>query len=162
VGDESALLYQKLVKEKQIATEVMGGFNLLGSNFDVNGPLLFTIRVDYLPGRKGDEILAAADEVLGRIQQQGITADELKRAKVAFRSFFYDEIAGGGMPGFGRANLLAAFTLFDGNPNRINTILGEIEAITADDIRTAATEYFRPTNRTSIDRVPAPSAGESR
>jgi predicted Zn-dependent peptidase len=162
VGDESALLYQKLVKEEQIATEVMGGFNLLGSNFDVNGPLLFTIRVDYLPGRKGDEILAAVDEVLYRIQQEGITSDELKRAKVAFRSFFYDEIAGGSMPGFGRANLLAAFTLFDGNPNRINTILDEIEAITADDVRTAATEYFRPTNRTSIDRVPAASTGESR
>jgi predicted Zn-dependent peptidase len=159
VGDESALLYQMLVKEKQIATEVFGAFNLLGSNFDVNGPMLFTIRVDYLPGRRSDEVLAAVDEVIARIQEQGVTEDALKRAKVSLRSSLYDELAG---DGFGRANLLAAFTLFDDDPDRINTILGEIDAVTAADVRSAAREYLRNTNRTSINRVPVQGAGESR
>ena len=162
VGDESALLYQKLVKEEQIATGVVGGFNLLGSNFDVNGPMLFTIRVDYLPARKGAEVLAAVDEVVARIQEQGVTEDELKRAKVSFRSALYEDLAGGSIPGFGRANMLAAFTLFDNDPDRINGILGEIDKVTAADIQAAAREYLRNTNRTSIDRVPVQGAGESR
>ena len=34
------------------------------------------------------------------------------------------------MPRFGRANLLAAFALFDDDPGRINTILGELEKVT--------------------------------
>jgi zinc protease len=162
VGDESALLYQELVKEKRIATDVAGGFNLLGSNFDVNGPMLFTVRVDYLPSHKGADVLTAVDEVVTRIQEKGITDEELKRAKVSFRSSLYDELAGSNIPGFGRANMLAAFTLFDSDPNRINTILGEIEKITAADVQAAAREYLRTTNRTSIDRVPAVNAGESR
>jgi predicted Zn-dependent peptidase len=162
VGDESALLYQKLVKERRIASSVYGGINLLGSNFDVLGPMLYTIRVDYLNGRRGDEILAAVDEVVGRIQTQGISEDELRRAKVAFRSAFYDLLGGSSLPGFGRANLLAAFTLFDGDPARINTILDDIDRVTASDVQAAAREYLRTTNRTSIDRVPVEGAGESR
>ena len=34
VSDESAKLYQALIKENQIASQVSGGFNLLGNNFD--------------------------------------------------------------------------------------------------------------------------------
>jgi zinc protease len=162
VGDESALLYQKLVKEKRLATSVYGGVNLLGSNFDVLGPMLYTIRVDYLNERSGRDVLAAVDEVVGRIQEQGITEDELKRAKVAFRSAFYELLGGGSLPGFGRANLLAAFALFDGDPSRINTILADLEKVTTADVQAAAREYLRPTNRTSIDRVPAQNPGESR
>ena len=161
VGDESALLYQKLVKEKGIASDLYGGVNLLGSNFDVPGPMLYTLRVDYLNGRRGDDVLAAVDEVVARIQNEGITEEELRRAKVAFRSAFYDILEGSSLPGFGRANLLAAFTLFDGDPRRINTILDDIDGVTAADVQSAAREYLRATNRTSIDRVPA-AAGESR
>ena len=50
VSDESAKMYQALVKENQIASNVQGGFNYgLGNNFDYNGPMLYTFRVDYRP-----------------------------------------------------------------------------------------------------------------
>ena len=160
VSDESAKLYQALIKDRQIASRVSGWFNYaLGSNFDYNGPMLYTFRVDYRPDLKGPDVLKAVDAVIGAIQQNGITEDELRRAKLSFRSYFYESIEGGGMPLFGRADLLAAFALYDDDPNRVNTILGDLDKVTAADVQAAAKKYLIPANRTSIDRVPAAAAG---
>ena len=160
VSDESAKLYQALIKDKQIASSVSGGFNYgLGSNFDYNGPMLYTFRVDYRPDLKGADVLKAVDEVISAVQQNGITEDDLKRVKVNFRSYFLESIEGGNTPLFGRADLLAAFALYDDDPNRINTILDDLEKVTTADVQAAAKKYMVPTNRTSIDRVPAPASG---
>jgi predicted Zn-dependent peptidase len=159
VGDESARLYQTLIKDKQIASAVSGGFNYgLGNNFDYKGPMLYTFRVDYKPDLKGADVLRAVDEVIGAVQQKGITEDELKQAKVNFRSSFFDILEGGIIPGFGRADLLAAFALYDDDPNRINTILRELDKVTTADVQQAAKKYLVSSNRTSIDRRPASGA----
>ncbi len=155
VSDESAKLYQALIKENQIASNVTGGFNYgLGNNFDYNGPMLYTFRVDYRPDIKGADVLKVVDKVIAAVQEHGITDDELKQAKVNFRSSFLESLEGGAIPGFGRADLLAALALYDDDPNRINTILAELEKITATDVRDAARKYLVPANRTSIDRRP--------
>jgi predicted Zn-dependent peptidase len=67
----------------------------------------------------------------------------------------------GGMPLFGRANLLAAFALFDDDPRRINSILSELDKVTLDDVKAAAAKWLVPSNRTSIDSRPAaaPASG---
>jgi predicted Zn-dependent peptidase len=162
VGDESARWFQKLVKETQLATAIMGGFNLLGNNFDVKGPMLYTVRVDYKPDRRAAEVVAAMDEVVSAIRTNGITAEDLARARTAFESAFFEEMEGGIVPGFGKANLLAAFTLFDNDPNRINTILQELENVTPSDVQAAAARWLVPANRTSIDRRPAAAPGGAR
>jgi zinc protease len=155
VSDESAKLYQALIKENQIASNVSGGFNYgLGNNFDYNGPMLYTFRVDYRPDLKGADVLKVVDKVINAVQEHGITEEELKQAKVNFRSSFLENLEGGFIPGFGRADLLAALTLYDDDPNRINTILAELDKITATDVRDAARKYLVPANRTSIDRRP--------
>src|SRR5436305_939676 len=153
VSDESAKMYQALIKENQIASNVTGGFNYgLGNNFDYNGPMLYTFRVDYRPDLKGSDVLKVVDKVISAIQEHGVTDDELKQAKVNFRSSFLESLETGG--GFGRADLLAALALYDDEPNRINTILGELEKITAADVQLAAKKWLSPSNRTSIDRRP--------
>jgi zinc protease len=159
VSDESAKMYQALVKENQIASNVAGAFNYgLGNNFDYNGPMLYTFRVDYRPDLKGDEVLKVVDKVINAIQEHGISDEELKQAKVNFRSSFLDSLEGGIIPGFGRADLLAALALYDDDPNRINTILGELDQVTTADVQQAAKKYLVPANRTSIDRRPAGGA----
>jgi predicted Zn-dependent peptidase len=155
VGDESARWFQKLVKETQLATALMGGFNLLGNNFDMKGPMLYTVRVDYKTDRTAADVLNAMDEVLAAIRTTGIDAGDLSRARTAFESAFFEEMEGGIVPGFGKANLLGAFALFDDDPNRINTILQELEQVTPEDVRSAAARWLVPANRTSIDRRPA-------
>jgi zinc protease len=152
VSDESAKLYQALIKENQIASDVSGGFNLLGNNFDYNGPMLYTFRVDYRPDLKGADVLKVVDKVISAVQEHGISEDELKQAKVNFRSSFLESLESQG--GFGRADLLAALALYDDDPNRINTILADLDKITTSDVQQAAKKYLVPTNRTVIDRRP--------
>jgi zinc protease len=155
VSDESAKLYQALVKENQVASAVQGGFNYgLGNNFDYNGPMLYTFRVDYRPDLKGAEVMKIVDKVIDAVQEHGITDEELQQAKINFRSSFLENLEGGIIPGFGRADLLAALALYDDNPNRINTILADLDKVTAAEVRAAARKYLVPSNRTVIDRVP--------
>jgi hypothetical protein len=56
------------------------------------------------------------------------------------------------------------FALFDDDPGRINTILGELDKVTLDEVKAAANKWLVPTNRTSIDSRPAakPSAENQR
>src|SRR5262249_47710320 len=155
VSDESAKMYQALIKENQIASDVSGGFNYrLGNNFDYNRPMLYAFRVDYRPDLKGEDVLKVVDKVITAVQEHGITDDELKQAKVNFRSSFLENIEGGGFPLFGRSDLLAALALYDDDPNRINTILADIDQVTAAEVQQAAKKWLVPTNRTVIDRRP--------
>jgi predicted Zn-dependent peptidase len=158
VGDESARLHHKLVREDRLAVSVIGAFNFLGNNWDVQGPMLFTMRVDYMNDKNGDQVLDAIESVLGEVREKGITAEELAEAKTALRSAFLEEMEGGAMPRFGRANLLAAFALFEDNPGRVNAILDELEKVTVDDVKAAAGRWLVPANRTSLDLRPAGGA----
>lgn len=155
VSDESAKMYQALIKENQIASDVTGGFNYaLGNNFDYNGPMLYTFRVDYRPDLKGPDVLKVVDKVISAVQEHGITEEELRQVKVNFRSSFLENLEGGGIPGFGRSDLLAALALYDDNPNRINTILADLDKVTVAQVQQAAKKYLVPANRTVIDRRP--------
>ena len=82
----------------------------------MKGPMLYTMRVDYLNDKTAEQVLAAMESVLADVRDKGITAGELAQAKTRMRSSFLDDMEGGMMPGFGRANLLAAFALFNDDP----------------------------------------------
>jgi predicted Zn-dependent peptidase len=134
---------------------VIGAFNFLGNNWDVKGPMLFTMRVDYLNDKTAQQVLDAVETVLSEVRTKGVSEAELAQAKTALRSAFLEDMEGGFMPRFGRANLLGAFALFDDDPKRINTILDELDKVTVEDVKAAAGRWFVPTNRTSIDSRPA-------
>ena len=161
VGDESARLYQKLVRQDRLAMSTAGAFNFLGTNWDMSGPMLFTLRVDYFNDKNAGQVLDAIESVLAEVRAKGITEAELSQAKTALRSAFLEDMEGGFMPRFGRGNLLATFALFDNNPGRINTILDELDKVTVGDVKAAAERWFVKTNQTSIDSRPAakPTAG---
>jgi predicted Zn-dependent peptidase len=59
VSDESARVYQKLVRDDRLAISVIGAFNFLGTNWDVKGPMLYTMRVDYMNDKTADQDVAA-------------------------------------------------------------------------------------------------------
>jgi zinc protease len=150
-GDDSSRLYQRLVKDKAISIDWSGGINFeLGNEFDFDGPMLLVSRTSYKPNHTGDEILKEVDAVVHDVQDHGVTAKELRDAKVRFRSNFYDQLEST----FGKANLLASFALFNDDPMRINRVVNGYEALTAEQLQSAAKKYLVPTNRTAIDRVP--------
>jgi predicted Zn-dependent peptidase len=150
-GDESSRFYQRLVKEKAISIDWSGGINFdLGNEFDYNGPMLLVSRTTYKPGHTGDQILKEVDSIVRDIQEHGVTKKELNDAKVRFRSNFYDQLEAT----FSKANLLASFALFRDDPSRINKVLDTYDAVTLEQVQSAARKYLVPENRTAIDRLP--------
>ena len=158
-SDDSARMYRKLVRDDRLAMSSSGGFNFLGPNWDMKGPMLYTMRVDYFNDKTADQVIGAIEAVLDDVRKNGITPAELAQAKTTMRSSFFDEMEAGGMPLFGRANLLAVFALFDDDPARINTILNELDKVTLEDVKAAAAKWLVPSNRTSIDSRPAAKGG---
>jgi predicted Zn-dependent peptidase len=54
-----------------------------------------------------------------------------------------------------RAQAIAEYALYDGDPTLVNTDLDELLAVTADQIRHAAGVYLNTENRALLDVVPA-------
>ena len=80
----------------------------------------------------------------------------LDRALVKLESGFYDNLGATG--GFGLADLLASFALFDDNPSRINSLLAEYQKVSPELIQKTAQEYLRPGNRTVLVVQPRAAA----
>jgi zinc protease len=154
-GGRAGRIYRELVLEKQIAVEADGGIDDL---FGYNGPSQMTTRILHKPEYTNEAALAAFDAVMREVQQNGISADELEQLKVKWRSDYYATLEGGRggyLPRYGLMHLLACFTLFDNEPQLVNTILGGFLALTRDEIHTAAKQYLRNEKRAIVFRTPA-------
>jgi zinc protease len=145
-------LYQDLVQTRGLTGEVGSSMNALGNMFNINGPTLYTTWLFHDKDKTADEILAAVDAQIARLQTDPLDAATLERARVKMRSSLYDEIEG--VFGFGRADLLATYALFYDDPTRINHVEEQFAGITPELIRKTAQEYLRPTNRTVLMVVP--------
>ncbi len=152
-GDDS-LLRQELVQKRALTGRVEGGINLLGNMFDYNGPMLWMAYLFHDSNTSEDQIMQAVDAVINEVREDGVSADQLDRARVKLRSDFYDAVDSG----FGRADLLASFALFDDRPQRINELEQHFASVTPALVKKTAAEYLRPTNRTVLAVVPGKPA----
>lgn len=148
-GDDS-LLYEELVKKRGYTGQISGGINVdLGDMFDYNGPMLWTTYLMIHDASVGaDQIMASVDKVIGELQAKPVDHSLLDRNIVKMRAYIYDSMSQFG--GFGRANLLACFALFDDNPSKINALEANFRSISPDVIQRTAREYLRKTNRTVL------------
>ncbi len=153
---EDSLLHQELVKKKAYAGEVGGGINLLGNMFNYDGPMLWIGSLIHEPTHTPDEILGTMDATIARLQDAPVDKAALDRALVKLRSSLYDSLTT--LNGFGAADLLASFALFDDDPARINTLEAQFRKVTPELIRKTAQEYLRPTNRTVLVIEPGQAA----
>ena len=139
-----------------------GGINNdLGNMFDINGPALWIAvahprrgqagRRDHQGDRRGDRPPPVAP-----VDQATLDRALVKQPLAALRRV-RDAV------GFGRADLLASFALFDDDPAKINRLDDEFRKVTPELIQKTAQEYLRPTNRTvlTITPKPAPAGGSS-
>ena len=142
-----SLLHDELVRKRGLTGSVDAGINWgLGNMFDYNGPMLWIAQIFHDGDTTSDAVLAAVDAVVARIQQQPLDQATLDRAMVKLRSSLYASTEQ--FAGFGRANLLASFALFDDDPARLNTLEGEFAKVTPALLQKTAQEFLRPTNRT--------------
>ena len=105
--------------------------------------------------------MSAFDAVLREVQEKGISQEELDQLKVKWRSDYYSTLEGGRggyMPRYGLMHLLACFTLFDNEPQLVNTILEGFLGVKREEIQAVAKKYLRA--RKSRHRLPY--AGQQR
>ena len=145
-------LYQDLVQTRGLTGDVDSSMNALGNMFNINGPTLYMTWLFHDKDKTADQILAAIDAQVARLQNETLDADTMNRARLKMRSSLYDELEG--LFNFGRADLLASFALFYDDPNRINNVERRFAAVTPELVRQTAQEYLRPTNRTVLMVVP--------
>ena len=125
-------------------------------------------RILHRPEYSTDATIAAFDAVISDMQEKGITDEELDPVKVKFRADYYSTLEGGRgsyMPRFGLMHYLACFTLFDGDPKRINTVLDGFLAVTPEQVQAVAQKYLRaiaPSSRELLSQPNAHSNGGSR
>ncbi|MBK7708529.1 MAG: insulinase family protein [Acidobacteria bacterium] len=157
---EDSLIHQEFVKKKGYAGGVGGGINAyLGNMFNYNGPMLFAMDMIHDDKYTADEIKASLDEVVRQLQTQPVAQKDIDRAIVKLRSGLYDTLQQFG--GFGRADLLASFALFDDRPQNINQIEANFRKVTPALIQKTAREYLRSTNRTVVIVNPETKGGKN-
>ncbi len=157
-GGRAGRIHRQLVLEKQIAVETDGSVD----TFDANGPTQMVTRIFHKPEYTSDATIAAFDHVIRELHDQEIAEDELDPVKVKFRADYYSMLEGGMgsyMPRFGLMHYLACFTLFDGDPERINTALDGFLAVTPAEAQAAARKYLVPRNRAVLLRRPVSMEG---
>ena len=160
-GGRAGRLYRDLVLEKQIAVEADGGIDDV---FGYNGPTQMTTRILHKPEFTNETALAAFDLVIREVLENGISADELEQLKVKWRSDYYATLEGGRggyMPKYGLMHLLACFTLFDNEPQLVNTILEGFLNVTREEIQAVGRKYLRKEKRAIVLRNPMKAGSPS-
>lgn len=138
-GGGSSRLYQSLVKEKQLFS------NLDCYHFGSIDAGLLAIEGKLVKGVKIEDAAAAVDAEISNIQSTTISEQELQKVKNKTESV----IAFEDMSIMSRANSLALYELL-GDAEMMNTELQKYQAITVDDILTYSKKIFREENSNTL------------
>jgi predicted Zn-dependent peptidase len=148
-GSDASLFYQGLVKGRQIALNMSGGFGLTGP-FEYDGPTLFTVTGLYKPNSSADAMLAAMEEEIAKVAKDGVDDATLKRVKTSMVADWNNSLENI----LRRADTLAKLQTLWGDANVVNKVPGWIEGVSSKDIQRVAATYLVKANRTVIDRKP--------
>jgi zinc protease len=135
ISNKTSRLYRALV-EKELAVSVNGG---LSATID---PYIYSIVITLHPKHKSDEVLAAFDEEIRRIQDEPTPAKEITRAIKQARALFAYGAENITNQAFwlGHAEMFSTYDWF-------LTYLDNLAMVTPTDLQKAAQKYLRPQNR---------------
>jgi predicted Zn-dependent peptidase len=159
-GGPSSRFQLNLVKGKQSVIQYQAELGWpFASSLDYKDPGDYCMFLLYKPNFTGDQIVQQVQEEVAKIQNEGVDAKELERAKTILRSERITSL----QSSFQRAKLLAQYEVLDGKPEYINTDLDKLLAVTPARIQAAAKQYFTPERRSvlQIATGPSPQASSS-
>jgi len=149
----SSRMYQKFVKEKELAISVSADAS------EQRGPALFWFSVMARPTTDLAELEKLLAEEISRVQTAPVSEAELGRVRMQLRRQRAQQL----YSTRARANALGHFAVYYNDPSLINKVWDRYAQITQADIQKAAQKYFIPTNRSVITTIPKPaSAGGAR
>ncbi len=147
-GGQSSRLYQKLVKEKELVTNIFAFPN------PFRGGGYYLIIAMIAPGKKVEDVEAAINEEIARLQREPIADWELDKAKNSARRGSIQSL----QSSLGTAIRLSEYAVFYNDPSLINTQFQKIAAVTKADVQRVAQKYLKPANRTVAITTPAKNA----
>jgi predicted Zn-dependent peptidase len=151
-GGTDSRLHEALVRRTGLTGEVDSSINGLGNMFNIAGPTLWTVSLFHDRDKPADAVLKVLDEEIEKIRATPVDKATFDRALVKMRSALYAMQES--FVGFGRADLLASFALFDDDPERINHLEEQFKKLTPELLRKTAQEYLRKSNRTILTVEP--------
>lgn len=149
----SSRLYQKLIAEKQLVSDIGGEMS------ERRGVGALYITATLRPDTKTEDVEASIYQEIERLQKVPMSDAELKKAKnTAARSFMASLTR---FPSLLRAIYIGQFAVYYNDPNLINTRLDKISAVTREDVERVAQKYLKPINRTIVITLPKAKAAAS-
>jgi predicted Zn-dependent peptidase len=147
-GGQSSRLFQKMVREKELVTNIFGGIS------ERRGVGAFTMTATLRPGKNAADVEAVIYEEINRLQNEAIADWELQKAKSTSRRNFVLGLQNS----LSRAINIGTYAVYYDDPNLINTRLDRVNAVRAEDVRRVVNQYLQSTNRTVVVTVPKPAA----
>ena len=137
---ESSRLNQSLVYRQQIAASASANADLR----DDAG--LFGVTIITAGGKPAADAEKAALAELDKLKENPVTAAELDKA----RNLLLAEVLGARETAEGQAFALGEAAVSFGDPDRVNTDIARLQAVTAADVQRVAKKYFTPDNRVVV------------
>jgi len=138
---DSSRLYHSLVYEQQAAQSAEASIDL---REDAG---LFIFQVILASGKKPDEGERALLAEIKKIREKPVSAAELEKAKNQLVTNQLHERE----TNQGKASALGDAAVLLGDPNRVNTDIERLQAVTAADVQRVMKKYFSDSNRVVID-----------
>ena len=146
---QSSRFYQRLVKDKQLASNVA-----IFADARM-GPSLLYINATPRPGVSVADLEKGIDDEIAALVKDGISAEELAKAKTQLLRRFIDRRRSS----LATANLIGESAVKFNDPGLVNTIVDKQNAVTLDQVNNAAKTYLVRDQRTVVTTMP-PSNGQ--
>ncbi|HEV2885221.1 MAG TPA: pitrilysin family protein [Pyrinomonadaceae bacterium] len=148
---DSSRLYQKLVKGDESVVSIQGGID------ERRGPSACYI---FALPKPGEEVASIREQIVGEIKALAASGpSEMEMEKL--RNSLCNDVVRGRQSTMYRAQRLAEYALYDGDPTLVDSELDQYLAITREQIRDSVKQYLDVENRVVLDIVPAGSADEA-
>ncbi|HSQ24041.1 MAG TPA: pitrilysin family protein [Pyrinomonadaceae bacterium] len=140
----SSRLYQSLVYQQVVAQSV-------NSNADLKEDAgLFYLTAILAAGKKPEQAESALLAEVKKLQDAPVSAAELEKAKNQIIATQLRQRE----TNLGKSQALGGAAVLLGDPNRVNTELDKLQAVTAADVQRVAKKYFTPENRYVFTYLP--------
>jgi predicted Zn-dependent peptidase len=153
-----SLFYDELVRKRGFTDTVDTSINPLGDAYNYSGPMLWSANFIHDGKQKPEELVEALEGVIAKVRNEPLDAETLDRARIKIRAGRYR--AYGQFGGFGKADTLATFALFDDNPGLINRLDDDLAKVTPALIQKVAQDWLMPNSRTVLVLEAGAAAGK--
>jgi zinc protease len=139
-GGDSSRLYRELVADKQTAVQI------LATTYNQEQDGIFAIGAMLSPSGTSDEILTSIQTHLQKIRDEGISSEELEKARNNMLKMIVTE----NLTIESKSSLLAEASMILGDTEKANSYLTQIHAVSREEVRHVAQYYLQDNQKLTV------------